>query len=248
MVGAGHDRQAAGLFDAGCDHFGIGRNCYPAMLCGLRTPHHVDDHRQAGNVGERLAGQPGRRHAGGNEDKDVAVRHGFGARSVRWKTGRGLAGLYGLPWVGQTSYLCAAIDRCGLCGPRHTAHGAWRPMDSFEMNKIMGAVLGACLAILSINIAAGAIFAPQKPAKPGLRDRGARARDRRGARQAGRAGGADRGASGQGRGRPRARPPPRSAPPATPSTRAESRWSVPTCGASSAARRRRRRASTIRPR
>ena len=40
-------------------------------------------------------------------------------------------------------------------------------MDSFEMNKIMGAVLGACLAILSINIAAGAIFAPQKPAKPG---------------------------------------------------------------------------------
>jgi len=40
-------------------------------------------------------------------------------------------------------------------------------MDSFEMNKILGAVLGACLAILSINIAAGAIFAPQKPAKPG---------------------------------------------------------------------------------
>jgi len=40
-------------------------------------------------------------------------------------------------------------------------------MDSFEMNKIMGAVLGACLAVLSINIAAGAIFAPHKPAKPG---------------------------------------------------------------------------------
>jgi cytochrome c len=40
-------------------------------------------------------------------------------------------------------------------------------MDSFEMNKIMGAVLGACLALLSVNIAAGAIFAPQKPAKPG---------------------------------------------------------------------------------
>jgi cytochrome c len=40
-------------------------------------------------------------------------------------------------------------------------------MDSFEMNKILGAVLGACLAILSINIAAGAIFEPRKPAKPG---------------------------------------------------------------------------------
>ena len=35
------------------------------------------------------------------------------------------------------------------------------------MNKILGAILGCCLALLSINIAAGAIFAPQKPAKPG---------------------------------------------------------------------------------
>ena len=40
-------------------------------------------------------------------------------------------------------------------------------MDSFEVNKILGAILGCCLAILSINIAAGAIFAPQRPAKPG---------------------------------------------------------------------------------
>jgi cytochrome c len=40
-------------------------------------------------------------------------------------------------------------------------------MDSFELNKILGAILGTCLGILSINIAAGAIFAPTKPAKPG---------------------------------------------------------------------------------
>jgi cytochrome c len=40
-------------------------------------------------------------------------------------------------------------------------------MDSFELNKILGAILGTCLGILSINIAAGAIFAPVKPAKPG---------------------------------------------------------------------------------
>jgi cytochrome c len=40
-------------------------------------------------------------------------------------------------------------------------------MDSFEVNKILGAILGTCLGILSINIAAGAIFAPAKPAKPG---------------------------------------------------------------------------------
>jgi cytochrome c len=40
-------------------------------------------------------------------------------------------------------------------------------MDSFELNKILGAILGTCLILLSINIAAGAIFAPKKPAKPG---------------------------------------------------------------------------------
>jgi len=40
-------------------------------------------------------------------------------------------------------------------------------MDSFEVNKILGAVLGTCLCLLAINIAAGAIFAPEKPAKPG---------------------------------------------------------------------------------
>ena len=40
-------------------------------------------------------------------------------------------------------------------------------MDSFELNKILGAVLGTCLVLLSLNIAAGAIFAPHKPEKPG---------------------------------------------------------------------------------
>jgi cytochrome c len=40
-------------------------------------------------------------------------------------------------------------------------------MNSFELNKIMGAVLGTCLFVLSMNIAAGALFAPVKPAKPG---------------------------------------------------------------------------------
>ena len=40
-------------------------------------------------------------------------------------------------------------------------------MDSFELNKIMGAVLGTCLALLSLNIAAGAMFSTHAPAKPG---------------------------------------------------------------------------------
>lgn len=40
-------------------------------------------------------------------------------------------------------------------------------MDSFELNKILGALLGTCLVLLALNIAAGALFAPHKPAKPG---------------------------------------------------------------------------------
>jgi cytochrome c len=40
-------------------------------------------------------------------------------------------------------------------------------MDSFEFNKVAGAILGTCLFVVALNIAAGAVFAPQKPAKPG---------------------------------------------------------------------------------
>jgi cytochrome c len=40
-------------------------------------------------------------------------------------------------------------------------------MNSFELNKILGAILGTCLFTLALGITAGAIFAPEKPAKPG---------------------------------------------------------------------------------
>src|SRR5215208_6390551 len=41
-------------------------------------------------------------------------------------------------------------------------------MDSFEFNKVAGAVLGTCLFVLALNIAAGAMFSAPKPAKPGF--------------------------------------------------------------------------------
>src|SRR5947209_6549387 len=41
-------------------------------------------------------------------------------------------------------------------------------MDSFELNKILGAILGTCLVLLVTSFAAGAIFAPSKPQKPGF--------------------------------------------------------------------------------
>ena len=41
-------------------------------------------------------------------------------------------------------------------------------MNSFELNKVLGAILGTCLIMLALNIGAGAIFAPERPSKPGF--------------------------------------------------------------------------------
>lgn len=41
-------------------------------------------------------------------------------------------------------------------------------MDAFEINKIMMAVLFTCLGLLTLNIAAGALFSPTMPEKPGF--------------------------------------------------------------------------------
>jgi|SRR5436309_1938932 len=41
-------------------------------------------------------------------------------------------------------------------------------MDSFELNKILGAILGTCLVLLVTSFTAGAIFTPVMPQKPGF--------------------------------------------------------------------------------
>src|SRR6266404_912415 len=41
-------------------------------------------------------------------------------------------------------------------------------MDSFELNKIIGAILGTCIIVLVTSFAAGAMFAPHMPEKPGF--------------------------------------------------------------------------------
>ena len=41
-------------------------------------------------------------------------------------------------------------------------------MDSFELNKIIGAVLATCLVLLVTSFAAHAIFAPKPLEKPGF--------------------------------------------------------------------------------
>src|SRR5438445_5868292 len=40
-------------------------------------------------------------------------------------------------------------------------------MDSFELNKVLGAILGTCLLLLVTSFTAGALFAPVMPEKPG---------------------------------------------------------------------------------
>ncbi len=41
-------------------------------------------------------------------------------------------------------------------------------MDSFELNKILGAMLGTCLLLLVTSFTAGALFSPAMPEKPGF--------------------------------------------------------------------------------
>src|ERR1700758_2482221 len=41
-------------------------------------------------------------------------------------------------------------------------------MDSFEINKILGAVLATCLVLLITSFTANAIFTPKQPEKPGF--------------------------------------------------------------------------------
>ena len=41
-------------------------------------------------------------------------------------------------------------------------------MDSFELNKIIGAILGTCILVLVTSFAANAVFTPHNPEKPGF--------------------------------------------------------------------------------
>ena len=110
-------------------------------------------------------------------------------------------------------------------------------MDSFELNKIIGAILGTCLVLLVTSFTAGAIFAPKMPEKPGfeiaVKEEAARPAARKPQlRPPSRSRSCCRPLRSR-----RAPPPPRSAPPATPSRRAAPTASVPTSTASSATKK-----------
>ena len=76
------------------------------------------------------------------------------------------ARLYVLQGRTQTGYLCAAAKRGQ--SRQLQIYETLSQMDSFEFNKIAGAVLGTGLFMVALNITAEAIFAPHHPAKPGF--------------------------------------------------------------------------------
>jgi cytochrome c len=96
---------------------------------------------------------------------------GIGGKSAR---------LYGLPEPGQTDISTLLRVRRESLIPDAHPRPFCRPsvdlsglepdptMDSFELNKILGAILGTCLVLLVTSFAAQAIFAPVKPEKPGF--------------------------------------------------------------------------------
>ena len=75
MVGACHDRLAAMGHHRDRDIRRIGGDRHAADTGRLRPPQHMDDHRQAGDVQQRLAGQPGGGHAGGNQHQGAGLGH-----------------------------------------------------------------------------------------------------------------------------------------------------------------------------
>src|SRR5262249_55215720 len=106
------------------------------------------------------SGLPGRRGA--------ALR---GGNKVRTSP---IGGLYGVQTAQQNGELWARPPRPERAPPPAARYGltppppAERPaMNSFELNKILGALLGTCLVLVAMHIAAGAIFTPEKPTKPG---------------------------------------------------------------------------------
>jgi cytochrome c len=54
-----------------------------------------------------------------------------------------------------------------ICAPPTLPYRSHSAMDSFEINKVLGALLGTCLFLQAVHIASGAIFTPPTAAKPG---------------------------------------------------------------------------------
>ena len=80
MVGARHHGFAAMGCHGGRDFGRVGGDRHAADSGRLRPAQHMDDHRQAADIGQRLAGQPRGGHAGGNQHQSAGLGHRVWAR------------------------------------------------------------------------------------------------------------------------------------------------------------------------
>ena len=69
MIGAGHDRFAAGAPDGGRDLITVGCDDHLAAVGGNGALPDVHDHRPAMDIGKRLARQSGCLHPGRNHNQ-----------------------------------------------------------------------------------------------------------------------------------------------------------------------------------
>ena len=74
MIGAREHYTPAGLGYGRRNRARVGGDRDRADFSLLRAAQDVHDHRRAGDLDERLARQPGRGHAGGNQNQDISHR------------------------------------------------------------------------------------------------------------------------------------------------------------------------------
>src|SRR5262249_2118486 len=135
----------------------------------------------AGRMTRTIIGCPPMSASGLPGRRSEAMRAGIRMRTLAIKKGPPQSGvLHAVTGWSRTVYTgCQPGGKPAMC-PRSRAPD-WRrfrppclalrnqaAMDSFEINKILGAFLFTCLVLRALNIGAGAVYAPIKAAKPGM--------------------------------------------------------------------------------
>ena len=68
---------------------------------------------------------------------------------------------------GPSYTYCRSNEKQLVSAPERNAKGILHPMNSFEFNKMAGAVLGTALVVFGLNELAGVIYHAETPEKPG---------------------------------------------------------------------------------
>jgi len=151
MIGSRQEGPAAGLVHSRDDGLVVASHHDRAEPGRLGAPEHLHDHRQTGDIRQRLAGQPGRGHAGRDQDENV-VRHcqllASKPRCAPARRGGRSAALYGLPEPRKTGY-CAPPQgalRCKQTPSRLSAKAdlRWIPSNSTRFSVLFSALASFC--------------------------------------------------------------------------------------------------------